>query len=285
MLSGAAVQVHAAEPPVFAPVKYHETRASQLRHKHVQLRRDAGHYELRTVKEQREKDAAQEELRRRAKAHVAREQSAARRRILQEMHATVTENIAAAEQHVQGGQSEDLQQAVTQAARPQGLDLQGAPTGSHGGAVDAQGGVGSDKEDASPKIKSLGMEQLQPGTDRLEEAYRRSRHDRIESEVSNMTREMLATAGLDVLRFVEGSVSAKQTFDSIKESVPRNRGEVMYHPCSLTASACLTFSGVKVRNSLTPPCALAHKASMSRMQWYWEGRDTSSGPYELAGAE
>ena len=66
--------------------------------------------------------------------------------------------------------------------------------------------------------------------DRLSEAHRQSRHSKIETDVTNMTRELLATAGLDVLRFVEGpqhpTQSAKQVLASIVDSIPRNRAEV-----------------------------------------------------------
>lgn len=187
------MQVNPTEPPVFMPVEYHETKASQLRRKYVQNRKEHGQYELRSVKEERARVAAKLELQRRAKAHVAKEQASARRKIMQDL------------QKENNGSNLDKKQEDTES-------IEG----------------GEDSRNATEfKEKTTEDEEM---IDRLAEAHRQSRHNKIEADVSNMTRELLATAGLDVLRFVEGpqhpTQSAKQVLEAIVASVPRNRAEV-----------------------------------------------------------
>lgn len=191
--------MHPTDPPVYLPVSYHETKASKLRSRYTQQRREAGQYDTRTLKDERDKAAARAELQKRAKAHVAREQQAARSRILQDMQAAADSDA---------GDKPGIHTATEM------------PTGAVG--------VASGDED-SPRIKSARSTQGDPELDRLTEVHRRSRHSKIESDISHMTREMLASAGLDVLRFVEGTASAKQIFDGIKESVPRNRADVRFY--------------------------------------------------------
>ena len=174
------------------PVEYHETKASQLRRKYVQNRKEHGQYELRSVKEERARVAAKLELQRRAKAHVAKEQASARRKIVQDL------------QKENNGSNLDRKQEDTES-------IEG----------------GEDSGNAKEFKETNEDEEM---IDRLAEAHRQSRHNKIEADVSNMTRELLATAGLDVLRFVEGpqhaTQSAKQVLEAIVASVPRNRAEV-----------------------------------------------------------
>lgn len=188
------MQVHPTEPPVFLPVKYHETQASHLRRKHVQNSKERGQYELRSVKEERARAAAKQELQKRAKAHVAKEQAEARRRILQDLQTGNTGTN-------QGNRERDAE------------SFEG-----DGDSVSGEGNGNSAKAEVDASI------------DRLSEAHRQSRHNKIEADVTHMTRELLATAGLDVLRFVEGpqhpTQSAKQVLASIVDSVPRNRAQV-----------------------------------------------------------
>lgn len=183
---------------MFLPVAYHETKASQLRRKHMQHCKEHGQYELRSVKQERTRVAAKQELQRRAKAHVAKEQADARRRILQDLQ---TGNTDANQGRQEGGAESPI---------------------SKGTSVSGEGDVTK----ATPEV----AEGEDVTRDRLTEAHRQSRHNKIETDVTNMTRELLATAGLDVLRFVEGpqhpTQSAKQILEAIVASVPRNRAEV-----------------------------------------------------------
>jgi hypothetical protein len=180
------VQVHPTPPPVFPAATYSDTKASRLRRRHVQCRKEAGQYDTVAAKEERAAAARKLQLQQRAKAHVAREQRSARQRILQ--------GLRAAEE----------------------LELHRGLEGVEGGAVAAGGDL--------PTSEARGSEA--PGADRLTEAHRQSRHQKIERGIGAMTRDIVSRQGLDVLRFVEGSLSARQIIDSIRDSLPSSKAEV-----------------------------------------------------------
>eukprot|EP00892_Ulva_mutabilis_P008660 jgi/Ulvmu1/6166/UM028_0022.1 len=134
--------------------------------------------------------AHKQEMLRRAKAHVAQEQRQARQKIREAM------------QETQGAGQHDSTTVHAEEASVPTQAPEGMPSGSDG--VDV----------------ALEIE------DRLTEAHRQSRHNKIESDVANMLRAILAEKGLDVLRFVEDNLTPKQMLDAVTEHVPRNRAEV-----------------------------------------------------------
>jgi hypothetical protein len=253
------LQVHATQPPVFMPVSYHDTKASRLRQRHTNRCRSAGQFDTRAAKEERAKAAAHEELRKRAQAHVAREQQAARQRIMQEMQMQMAADSDAAASP--GAKAEPP-------ASPAALGT-------------------SPGEGSSPTIKSARSGDA-AGLDRLTAAYRRSQHSKIERKVTNDTREILANAGMDVLRFVEGTASAKEIFDDIKASVPRNRADV--RPATpdirsyVQVPRCSTPSVLKVCARADSTAALATRRSETEdaasRRWAGVGHCCSGCPFK-----
>lgn len=175
---------------MFAPAVYSDTRTSRLRRRHTRECAKNGQFESQDAKAQRAMLAHRQEMQRRAKAHVAQEQRIARQKIQEAMEAS------------------------------QGNLQRGSPRANTDKPI-----VAEQVLDDIGKAQAIGERNLEK-EDRLAEAHRKSRHSKIESDVTNMTREILAEKGLDILRFVEGSMTPRQILDSVKDSVPRNRAEV-----------------------------------------------------------
>lgn len=169
---------------------YSDTRTSRLRRRHTQECAKNGQFESQDAKAQRAILTHKQEMQRRAKAHVAHEQRIARQKIQEAM-----------------------------AASHANLQRDSPTANTENPMVTEQ--VSKD----IAKVHATGASNLKE-EDRLAEAHRKSRHRKIESDITNMTRDLLAEKGLDVLRFVEGSMTPKQVLDSVRDSVPRNRDEV-----------------------------------------------------------
>lgn len=184
------VQVHPTHPPLFAPAVYSDTRASRLRRRHMRQLADSGQFGSLDAKEQRVMAVQKQEMQRRAKAHVAMEQRKARQNIRQAMH--------------------DSQATTQQVFKKSGVETTDVPL----------------QEPHASRLAAQGHDVVHKSEDRLAEAHRQSRYNKIEADISNMTRDILAEKGLDVLRFVEDRLTPKQMLDAIKEHVPHNRAEV-----------------------------------------------------------
>lgn len=182
--------MHPTPPPVFSPAVYSDTRTSRLRRQHTQQCAKDGQFESQDVKDQLAISTHKQEIQRRAKAHVAQQQRCARQRIQETMEASKSA----------------FKQPSVQIKTSDSIPSETFSDGPH-------------KSDSAADT-NLAKE------DRLVEAHRKSRHRKIESDITNMTREILAEKGLDVLRFVEDTMTPRQMLDAVTESAPRTRAEV-----------------------------------------------------------